>query len=566
MPEIQREILELDILIVGGGPAGLGCAIRLAQKMKADGTPYSVALIEKGSRLGAHSLSGAVVDPRALRELLPDHLKDGFPLESPVTGEALYFLTESLALPSPVIPKNFDNHGNYIVALGKMTKWLGEQLEKIGGVDIFTEFSGYTPLYETNRVTGEKTLVGIRLGDKGIDKHGMHKANFEPGTDIKAKVVILAEGVRGSLAKQVIRDLKLDEDSNPQSYSLGIKEVWEVEAKKHRKGQVVHTAGFPLDLNTYGGSWIYHMDERLVSIGLVVSLDYSDPLLDPHAEFNRFKEHPYVKNLLTGGKMVKYGAKAIPLGGWFSVPRPCFPGGLLAGDTAGFVNAPRLKGIHLAMKSGMLAADTALYAVQAGRNDALMMGKYWQDVKASWIWDELYPVRNFHQAFEHGMVLGSLRAGAQMLLNGRDPLAGERLHGRASFDLSMMLDHQGKPGSVPDRYDRTVDDTLTFAKVKDVFHSGTMHDEDQPAHLKVSNTDICRVQCAEEYGNPCTKFCPASVYEMIPVTGAAPGAPLKLQINFANCVHCKTCDIKDPYQIIDWTPPKAGDGPAYDIL
>ena len=566
MPEIQRETLEFDVLIVGGGPAGLACAIRMAQLMKESGTPLTVGLIEKGARLGAHSLSGAVLDPRALRELLPDHLKEGFPLESPVTGESLYFLTKSMALPAPVIPPNFQNHGNYIVSLGKMVTWMGEQLEKIGGVDIFTAFSGYTPLYETDKVTGNKHLIGVRIGDKGIDKHGAMKANFEPGPDIRAKVTILAEGVRGSLAKQVVRDLQLDAESNPQSYSLGVKEVWEIDPKKHYKGRVVHTAGFPLDLHTYGGSWIYHIDQSRVSLGLVVSLDYSDPLLDPHAEFNRFKEHPYVKDLLTGGKLIKYGAKAIPLGGWWSLPKVAFAGGLLAGDTAGLVNAPRLKGIHLAMKSGMLAAETAIYALAAGRNDALALNKYWLDMQRSWIKDELYPVRNFHQSFEHGMVLGGLRSEVQRLMGGRDPIAGDRLGAPASHELTNLLEHRGRAGTVPDRYDRTVDDALTYAKVKDVFFSGTMHDEDQPAHLIVSNPDICRVQCAEEFGNPCTKFCPAQVYEMIPVTGAPAGSPLKLQINFANCVHCKTCDIKDPYQIINWTPPKAGDGPAYDIL
>jgi electron-transferring-flavoprotein dehydrogenase len=556
MPE--RDVLETDVLVVGGGPAGLAAAIRFKDLLDARnreaGRPLeaSVMVVEKAAEFGAHNLSGAVLDPVALRELLPDFEAKGAPVSTPVTEDHVYFLTRGGQFELPYVPPPLQNHGNYVVSLNQLVKWLAAQAEA-RGIDLLAGFPGAELLYEDGRV------VGVRTGDKGIDKHGAKKGNFEPGVDLRAKVTILAEGARGSLTKELVSRLKLDAGRFPMVYSIGIKELWEVPAGRLRKGAVLHTMGAPLDPRTFGGGFVYGFTDTLVSVGLVVGLDYHDPLLDPHGRFQAFKEHPLVRGLLQGGKMVRYGARTISEGGYYSIPRPYADGVLLVGEAAGYLNAQRLKGIHLAMKTGMLAAETALLAVERGDATAAVLRSFADKVDASYVKKELWAVRNFHQGFKHGLYAGMLHAGLQMLTGGRglvDPLSPSRGHA----EMGTLAAVHGL-GTTREAFARAKPDgALTFDRLTDVYHSGTKHDEDQPAHLHVADLNLCETRCREEYGNPCEKFCPAAVYEMVPKgTDAKDG--LKLQINFSNCVHCKTCDVMDPYQVITWVTPDGGGGP-----
>jgi electron-transferring-flavoprotein dehydrogenase len=559
MDAVERDVLETDVLVVGGGPAGLAAAIRLKDQLKARkaaGTAdVSVMVIEKAAELGAHSLSGAVLDPSSLRELIPDFEAKGAPVTTKVTGDQVLFLTSGGKLRLPLVPPPLQNHGNYVISLNQLVKWLAREAEA-RGVDLAPGFPGAEVLFEGDRV------IGVRTGDKGIDKHGRRKANFEPGVDIRAKVTILAEGARGSLTKPLVPRLKLDAGRFRQVYSIGVKELWEVPKGRLPKGSVVHTMGYPLEHSTFGGGFIYGFTDEWISVGLVVGLDYHDPFLDPHGLFQRFKEHPYLRGLLEGGKLVRYGARTISEGGWYSIPRLYADGVLLAGEAAGFLNAMRLKGIHLAIKTGMLAADTALEAVLAGDTSAARLKSFEERVNASSVRDELWKVRNFHQGFKHGLVPGMIHAGLQMFTGGRgvvDPMAPSRGH----EEMERLAEHYG-PGTTRDAFERKrPDGKLTFDRLTDVYHSGTQHEEDQPPHLHVADTNVCRTRCKEEYGNPCEKFCPAAVYEIVP---DAAEAGVKLQINFANCVHCKTCDVMDPYGIITWVTPEGGDGPRYDDL
>jgi electron-transferring-flavoprotein dehydrogenase len=534
---VERETLEVDALIVGGGPAGLAAAYRLRQLLK-DG---SIAVLEKGKEIGAHILSGAVMDPRGINELIPDWQARGAPLVRPVDDDRVLFLTKNHKFTLPITPPPLRNHANYILSLNKFVRWLGTQVEQ-SGVDIFAGFAGAEPLMEGDR------LAGVRTEDKGVGKDGRHEQNYTPGIDIHAKVTILAEGVRGSLTKQLIDRLHLDEGRNPQVYAVGVKEVWDVPKQQKAPGWVFHTLGWPLRNEEFGGGFIYNMEGGRVSIGLVIGLDYPDPRVDPHDRFQQFKTHPFVRNLLEGGTLHAYGAKAIPEGGYWAQPQYYFDGGLIVGDAAGFLNSMRLKGIHLAIKSGMLAAETAAEAIQAQDVSASMLGKFAQRVEASWIKHELWKVRNFHQGFERGLVAGMFHTGLQLLTGGR----GVRNRYANVAGHTRMV-----PGSRPARARGPYDGKLTFDKLTDVYNSGTAHDEDQPVHLIVLEPSICHPRCTNEYGNPCQNFCPAAVYEM--VEG-------KLQINASNCVHCKTCDIMDPYQIINWVPPEGGGGPSYDLL
>jgi electron-transferring-flavoprotein dehydrogenase len=551
----MRETLEVDVLVVGGGPAGMSAALRLAQLQKAaGGEPLAVAVLEKAREPGAHVLSGAVLDPRALVDLVPDYVQRGAPLVSPVHHDHVHFLTRGSSIRFPVTPPPLTNHGNVIVSLNHFVRWLGGLVEA-EGIDVFTGFPAVELLYDGARV------VGVRTGDRGISRQGERKPTFEPGVDLRARVTILADGVRGNLTKALVRRLALDEGRAPQLYALGLKELWEVPAGRVAPGTVIHTMGFPLRMHEFGGGFIYTLSDRLLSVGFVAGLDYRDPMFDPHIAFQHFKRHPLVAPLLQDGQMVRYGAKALPEGGWHAVPRAYADGVLVAGDAAGFLNSLRLKGIHLAMRTGMLAAETAFEAVRAGDVSAGQLQGYVGRIRQSDVYAELYPVRNVHQSFGYGLFAGLAYSGLSLLTRGwwyRDPIPSH-----AGFErMQRIADHyrDGRPDPDAPVNPVRIDRQLTFDRLTNVHYSGTRHAEDQPSHLIVHDTDICRTRCREEYGNPCTRFCPANVYEMVE---AGDGTRV-LQVNASNCVHCKTCDIMDPYQIIDWVPPEGGGGPHYE--
>ncbi len=561
--DVRRETLEIDVLFVGAGPASLAGAYHLAQLLRAHNEQTSagngrlepsIAVLEKGKEIGSHALSGAVLDPRALRELFPRTWREA-PFEGEVRHEELWWLTRRQALALP-IPPPLENEGKYVIALGKLLRWMAPQVEA-SGVDIFCEFPAARVLLEGERV------AGVVTSDRGIGHDGRRKANFEPGVEIRSRVTVLGEGPRGTLVKQLEEALGLSAQSNPQVYALGLKEVWELPPGRGRPGDVVHTMGWPLDRHTFGGGFLYGMADDLLIVGLVAGLDYEDPWLDPHAEFQRFKTHPKIARLLEGGRMAFYGAKAIPEGGWWAMPRAWGDGFLVVGDSAGLLNGQRLKGIHLAMKSGMLAAETIFEALTAGEVTAERLARYRAKLEESWIREELWPVRNFHQAFEHGAFAGLLQGALGMLTNGRGWGIRNRLRNAPGHARLRRLDVPGGSRRRP-RPQPAVDGKLTFDKLADVYNSATAHEEDQPAHLLVADTDVCVHQCAVEYANPCQRFCPAAVYEMVDDPAAPAGR--RLQINFSNCVHCKTCDIMDPYEIITWVPPEGGGGPNYSRM
>jgi electron-transferring-flavoprotein dehydrogenase len=548
---MERETLDVDVLVVGGGPAGLSAALRLSQLQAAQGgEPLAIAVVEKAREAGAHSLSGALLDPSTLVDLVPDYAAKGAPLNCEVTSDSVYYLSASAKTRLPVTPPPFRNHGNHVISLNQFVKWLSGLVEA-AGVDLFMGFAGQTVLFEGTRV------VGIRTGDRGIGRTGTPRGAVEPGADIRAKVTIFCDGVRGHLTKQLLRALPLG--GEPAQFAIGLKELWDVPAGRLAPGSVIHTLGYPLRAEEFGGSWIYGMPEGRISLGLVVGLDYRDPLFDPHAAFQRFKQHPFVADLLRGGHLVRFGAKAVPEGGWNTQPTLYADGALIAGDAANFVNSLRLKGIHLAMRSGMLAAETAFAAVRAGDTSSARLGQYKAAVDASAIRTELHPVRNVHQAFEGGLYAGSLFAGLTMATGGRfqGDLTGHPGHTR----LVTLDDYYGlkKRDIIAASNAVSPDRVLTFDKATSVHHSGTHHEENQPPHLLVQ-TDVCHSICGPEYGHPCVRFCPANVYEM--VDDGAGGR--RLQLNASNCVHCKTCDIMDPYGVITWVAPEGGEGPQYD--
>ena len=555
---VEREILEVDILFVGAGPACLSGALHLRNLIDMHNQrlpPHqnkldvSIAVIEKGRAIGAHSLSGAILDPRALEELFPNYRELGVPLATPVTQDDIYYLTPSGKIPFPVIPPPLNNHGNYIISLNRFVQWLGEKAED-RGIDLYPGFAGTELLLEGDH------LIGIRTGDKGINKEGIRKASFEPGVDILAKAVVFGEGARGSLTKQLVERLKLDQERNPQVYAIGVKEIWELSEQSSLKGRVIHTLGFPLRHENYGGGFFYDMGTHL-SVGLVIGLDYKDPYLDPHQAFQRFKTNPFISSLLKDAKLAHYGAKAIPEGGYYSFPKSTFKGGLIIGDSAGLLNSQRLKGIHLAMKSGMVAGETLMEALLNNDFSHKGLAAYEHRLKASWIEEELFRVRNFHQGFQQGLLPGIINGGLQMLTGGRgwkDPLKTKAGHER----MRKIQEYYPASGAEPGGLE--IDEKLTFSKATNVYFSGVKHEEDQPAHLLITDYDICNRRCVKEYGNPCQRFCPANVYEMVE---REEGKGKQLRLNPSNCIHCKTCDIMDPYQIINWVPPEGGGGPNY---
>ena len=562
LENIERPQMPADVVIVGGGPAGMACALRISQlidehNLKNPDSQLSkenIYVLEKAREIGQHCLSGALLDPRSMRELLPAFESEA-PLDAPVSKESVYFLTKSGKFKFPITPPPLRDHGNYIISLNRFVKWMGNKVEE-AGITVFTGFAGSELLFEGNRVTG------VRTDDKGVDKQNQPKANFEPGYDVQAKIVILAEGPRGSLTKQLITKFDLAADRNPQTYGQGIKELWEVPSGRIVPGEVIYTMGWPLTYKEYGGAWIYGGKDNIVSLGFVTGLDYPDPRLDPQHVLQDFKQHPFVAKLLAGGKMIRYGAKALPYGGWWALPPLAGDGWMIIGDSAGFLNSQRLKGIHLAIKSGMLAAETAFEAMKSSDFSASKLGGFQQRVEKSWIKDELWKVRNFHQGFEHGFWRGIFHAGLQQFTGGR----GLRNRYQASpgyLRMKKLADLAADGGDAAHLLGPAKGDgKLTFKKLTDLYHSGTKHEEDQPSHLIIEDTEICNTRCIKEFGSPCQNFCPANVYEMVDDPGQPNGK--RISLNPSNCVHCKTCDIHDPYQIITWVPPEGGGGPNYD--
>lgn len=548
---VQREQLEADVLIVGAGPAGLSCALHLANLIKkhneSGGKPQlsaeNIYVLEKGRDIGAHQLSGAIMNPKALAELVPGFEKSA-PLDTPVTDSASLLFTKNSSFRFPITPPPFQNKGNYVISLSKLTKWLGG-LAEAAGINVFKEFAGAELIYERDGI------AGVITEDKGLDKNGKPKDNFTPGYELRAKVTVLAEGPRGSLTKKLIAAKKLD-NLNPQTYGVGVKELWDIQPGRIQPGYVAHTLGWPLSTKLYGGGWIYGLANNRLSLGLVVALEYADPQFDPHEAFQKWKTHPFVKKIIEGGKLVRYGAKSIPYGGWYGMPRTYVDGGLIIGDSGGFLDSQRLKGIHMAIKSGMLAAETILDALKTGDTSAKTLSAFPQKIAQSYIKKELWHVRNFHQSFQHGLISGFFKVAFQEISGGRGLIDPMRSH--PGYQAYKQIN--GRPA--PERFKG--DGKLTFDRLTDVYHSGTRHDEDQPCHLHILEPNICVTKCVVEYGNPCQYFCPAAVYEMT----KEPSGQRKLKINFTNCVHCKTCDIADPYQIIDWVVPEGGGGPNYE--
>jgi len=549
----EHETMEVDVLFVGAGPATLASAYHLVDTCAARGLEApSVLVIEKGAEVGDHMLSGAAINPRAIRELMPDFVEQGFPTEYVCTKDMTYLFIGNAAIPLPVNLPFFRKKGYHVASLYNVARWLAKKCEE-KGIEIYAGFAGDRLLYDGQRV------AGVRLGDVGVDRNGKPKPIYQPGMEIRAKVTVLGEGVRGNLTKQLIERFELDGE-NPQVYETGIKEIWRIQPEKHVPGRVVHGI-LPANLPKYfGGMWLYDMKDNLVSYGMVCALDAASPFHDPHLEAQKFKTHPWMRDLLDGGELVRYGAKTMPLGGMSSMPKLYVDGALIVGDAAGFCNAEKLSGVHMAMKSGMMAADTVVEALLQQDFTSKTLGGYAERYRQSWAFDEHWKVRNFHGSWEIGTLFFFMNQPVRMITNGRglvDPIRFEAGH-RHMKKLAELP--EGKRQK--ERFE--LDGKLTFSKEHLVQFSGAAHEPDQPSHLVVADTELCRTQCREEYGNPCESFCPAAVYEMVDDTERL--GEKKLVIHHENCVHCKTCDVADPYQVITWTPPEGGEGPSYDRM
>lgn len=534
--------MEFDVIIVGAGPAGLSAAIKLKQLALASQKEISVCILEKGAQVGAHILSGAVLEPRSLKELLPDIWQDA-PLDTAVSQDIFYFLTQKSFYKLPT-PKPMHNQGNYIISLGELCIFLAQQAEALG-CEIYPGFAAAQVLYNAHN-----QVIGVATGSVGLDKNKQETNNYQPGMHLLAKQTLFAEGCRGQLSQQLMARFHLRDNANPQTYGLGIKEVWQVKEEQHKPGQVIHTIGWPMDHATYGGSFIYHLSKQRVALGFVVGLDYKNPWLSPFSEFQRFKTHPLIQPILTGGERISYGARALNEGGWQSLPKLTFPGGALIGDGAGFLNVPKIKGIHTAMKSGILAAEACFENIQQESTTQFELTGYQEKIKKSWLEKELYEVRNIRPGFKYGLIPGLINAAFETYITrGFSPWT---LKNHADYS-TLIPANQSKKIDYP-----KPDGVITFDRLSSVFLSNTYHEENQPCHLILKNPQLAIDVNLKIYAFPEGRYCPAGVYEIIEDESGP-----KLQINAQNCIHCKTCDIKDPRQNIVWHAPEGGGGPNY---
>jgi len=555
---VERESIDFDVLFVGGGPANLAGAIRLMQLAQEKNLNLEVALIEKGAEIGSHAVSGAILNPLALQELIADYTEKGCPIEATVRGDEFYYLTESQALRAPITPRYLHNKGFHIISLSKFTKWLGGIAEELG-VNIFPGFAGKEVLYDENRAA----IIGVRTGDKGIGKEGDHKDNFEPGIDLRAKVTVFGEGARGSLCKEIEEKLNIAAEKMPQVYETGVKEVIQLAEDnyfKTSKGNDIHFLGYPLGLNTPGGGFIYEMRDNKIAIGYLTGLAYDDPMIDPYEEFIKFKKHPFVASIIKGGKVVEQGARTVTTGGYYSIPKLTAAGAMFVGASAAIHNSPGLKGIHVSMKSGMLAAEAIAKAIEKEDFSDASLNRYQELFDSSWITNEVYPGRNFAQALAKKGIGKLFHLGTQYFTNGRGLIDQMPLEedGQTLIPLKEK-DTAGNSGLGKSAYNGE----LYVDKLTGVYISKTIHREDQPSHLIVHDTQLCVTQCYDTYRSPCTRFCPGSVYEIEVDENTG---KRRLILNPSNCFHCKTCDIKDPYRNITWTCPEGGEGPGYTMV